>query len=144
MLNERKINNNIIFIKNMLMIVMIIYSICVGVFGIVLFIIYRSKYKGLPIDVWKPSVAWFRAIIYFCLCNFIIIASGTLEQLLIRPLFTVEQISNPYWIIYCAFCFIYGFFAYWILWSRITLTFNRKYYLVSEIAFGLIWGFSTG
>ena len=61
---------------------MIIYSVCIGVLGILLFIIYMSKYKGLPIDVWKPPVAWFRAIIYFCLCNFIMAASGTLEQVL--------------------------------------------------------------
>jgi hypothetical protein len=34
--------------------------------------------------------------------------------------------------------------AYWVLWSRITLTFERKYYLGSEIVFGIIWGFSSG
>ena len=123
---------------------MIIYTIIVGVFGIVMFIIYRIKYKGLSIDVWKPEVAWLRSIIYYSLCNFIMSASGTLEQILFQPLFTIEQISNPYWILYCSFCFIFGFFAYWILWSRMTLTFDRKYYLVSEIAFGIIWGFSTG
>lgn len=123
---------------------MIIYTALVGVLGIALFIVYRIKYKGLPIDVWKPGVAWLRAIIYFSLCNFVISASGTLEQILRQPLFTIEQVSNPYWITYCTFCFIYIFFAYWILWSRMTLTFDRKYYFGSEILFGVIWGFSTG
>jgi hypothetical protein len=123
---------------------MIIFSAFVGIFGVAMFIIYRRKYKELPIDVWKPGIAWLRAIIYFSLCNFIIAISGTLEQILTRPFFTLEQISNPYWITYCAFCFIYGFLAYWILWSRMTLTFDRKYYLVPEIVFGCIWGFSTG
>jgi len=31
-----------------------------------------------------------------------------------------------------------------ILWSHNTLNFDRKYYLGSEIVFGIIWGFSTG
>jgi hypothetical protein len=123
---------------------MIIYSACAVVSGIVLFIVYKKKFKGLTIDVWKPGAAWLRAIIYFCLCNFIMSATGTLDYVLRQPIFTIEQISNPYWIFYCAFCFIYIFFAYWILWSRMTLTFDRKYYLSLEILFGIIWGFSTG
>ncbi|MHA1986742.1 MAG: hypothetical protein ACW98D_08895 [Promethearchaeota archaeon] len=105
---------------------------------------YIKKYRKLPVDVWKPGAAWTRAIIYFSFCNIIITTSGTMEQLINQPLFTTVQITNISWIIYCIFCFIYVFFAYWILWSRMTLTFDRKYYLATEILFGIIWGFSTG
>ena len=122
----------------------VFYIICVVIFGIVMILVYISKYKGLPIDIWKPGAAWTRALIYFSFCNIVIAFSGTLEQLLKQPLFFIEQIVNPLWLIYCSFCFIYIFLAYWILWSRMTLTFNRKYYLGSEIIFGIIWGFSTG
>ncbi|MFX0105098.1 MAG: hypothetical protein ACFE75_06380 [Candidatus Hodarchaeota archaeon] len=122
----------------------VFYIFFVIAIGITVIVIYISKYKGLPIDVWKPSVAWTRALIYFSFCNIVIAISGTLEQMISQPLFTVEQIVNPYWIAYCSICFIYIFFAYWILWSRMTLTFERKYYFGSEIIFGVIWGFSTG
>ncbi len=107
-------------------------------------VVYINKYRGLPIDVWKPGAAWIRALIYFSFCNIVIATSGTLEQIITQPIFTAKQFKNPYWIIYFAFCFIYIFLAYWILWSRMTLTFNRNYYLGSEIFFGIIWGFSTG
>jgi len=120
------------------------YFAIVVIFGVLMIIIYISNYKGLPIDIWKPGAAWTRALIYFSFCNIFIVLSGTFERLLNQPLFTFEQIINPYWIFYCSFCFIYVFLAYWILWSRMTLTFNRKYYIGTEIIFGIIWGFSTG
>jgi hypothetical protein len=121
-----------------------IYLAFVTVFGIFMITVYVKKYKHLPVDVWKPGAAWTRALIYFSFCNIFIVTSGTLEQLIIQPLFTTEQITNTLWVVYCIFCFIYAFFAYWILWSRMTLTFDRKYYLTTEILFGILWGFSTG
>lgn len=122
----------------------VIYVVCVSVFGIALTLFYFKKYKNLPINVWKPGAAWTRASIYFSFCNIILAVSGTLEQILTQQIFTMVQIRNPVWITYVLFCFGYVFVAYWILWSRTTLTFERKYYLVSEIFFGIIWGFSTG
>ncbi|NVM19790.1 MAG: hypothetical protein HWN80_18960 [Candidatus Lokiarchaeota archaeon] len=116
----------------------------ISIFGVIMVILYIVKYRRLPIDVWKPGAAWTRALIYFSFCNIFIVASGTLEQIFTRPFFTMEQISNPYWISYAIFCLIYVVIAYAIIWSRSTLTFNRKYYIGSEIVFGIIWGFSTG
>ncbi len=107
-------------------------------------ILYLIKYKGTSIKVWKPIVAWIRAFIYFSLCNIIIAISGTLAKSINQPLFSSDQITNPYWLFYLSICFVYIFFTYWILWSRMTLTFDRKYYLLIEIIFGMIWGFSTG
>lgn len=121
-----------------------IYLACVIAFGIIMIIIYIRKYRKLPVDVWKPGAAWTRALIYFSFCNIVIVTSGTMEQLMIQPLFTIEQITNISWVVYCIFCFIYVFFAYWILWSRMTLTFDRKYYLGTEVLFGIMWGFCTG
>lgn len=121
-----------------------IYIICIAIFGIIILLLYFSKYKGLSTEVWKPGAAWMRAFLYFSFCNIFIAVSGTLEQIFSLPLFTKDQITNPYWIAYCSFCFTYVFFAYWVLWSRMTLTFDRKYYLGSEILFGIIWGYSTG
>lgn len=123
---------------------LIFYLIIFTIFAVIMIVVYIIRYKGLTIDVWEPGAAWTRAFIYFSFCNIIIAISGTLEQIFAQSLFTIEQITNPYWIIYCLICFIYIFLAYWILWSRMTLTFERKYYIGSEIIFGVIWGFSSG
>ena len=122
----------------------IIFIICISIFGGIMLGFYIIKYRKLPIDVWKPGAAWSRALIYFSFCNIFIAASGTLEQLILRPIFTSEQISNPFWISYTIICFLFVFIAYVIIWPRSTLTFDRKYSLGPEIIFGLIWGFSTG
>ena len=106
--------------------------------------VYWTKYKGTPIDVWKPKIAWIRALIYFAFCNLIIAASGTLEHLISHPLFTVEQANDPLWITYLIICFTYVTVAYLIIWPRATLNFDRKYHLGSQIIFGLLWGVSTG
>jgi len=123
---------------------LIIYIICSGILEISMIFLYVSKYKGLSYKNWKPGAAWTRALIYFSFCNLFIAFSGTLEQIISQPIFTKNQITNPFWIIYASICFLYVFFAYWVLWSRMTLTFDRKYYLGSEIIFGIIWGYSTG
>ena len=121
-----------------------IFITCFAIFGGIMIGIYVTKYRRLPIDVWKPSAAWTRALIYFSFCNLFTAASGTLEQIFSRPLFTTEQITNLYWILPVIFCFTYVIIAYVIIWPRSTLNFDRKYYLGSEIVFGIIWGFSTG
>jgi len=126
------------------MIFIIIYLIFIIIFGVIMIGIYISKYKSLPIDVWKPGAAWTRALIYFSFCNIIITISGTLEQIITNPIFTLEQISNIYWIIYVSFCYAFIIFAYMIQWPRNTLKFDRRYYIGSEIVFGVMWGFSTG
>ena len=121
-----------------------IFITCIAIIGGIMIGIYIIKYRRIPIGVWKPGAAWTRALIYFSFCNIFIATSGTLEQIFIRPLFTMEQITNLYWILYLIFCFIFVVIAYVIIWPRSTLTFDRKYYLGSEIVFGVIWGFSTG
>ncbi len=120
------------------------YIISFAILGGILVGIYIFKFIKLPINVWKPAAAWNRAFIYFSFCNIFIAASGTLEQIIIRPIFTAEQVSNPFWILYLVICYIYVVVAYVIIWPRSTLTFDRKYSLGPETVFGLIWGFSTG
>ncbi|UCG01622.1 MAG: hypothetical protein JSW11_18680 [Candidatus Heimdallarchaeota archaeon] len=120
------------------------YIATVTIIFIIMLGVYVTKYRGLPIDVYKPDMAWTRALIYFSFCNIVSAATGTLETLLNQPIATNEQLNDPIWITFCIFCFTYIFLAYWILWARMTLTFDRKYYIGSEIVFGLFWGISTG
>lgn len=121
-----------------------VYIAVLIMFEAIMLGIYLAKYRGHPQDIWKPKVAWTRALIYFTFCNIISAVTGTLGTLLNQPIITAQQLVDPSWVTFCALCFIYIFVAYWILWSRMTLTFDRKYYLGSEIFFGLIWGISMG
>jgi hypothetical protein len=121
-----------------------IYIFVVSIFLFLMVGTYISKYRGLPIDVYNPGAAWILALIYFAFCNVISAVTGTLETLLNQSIVTNQQLADPIWLIFCIFCFTYIFFAYWILWARMTLTFNRKFYIGSEIVFGLLWGISAG
>ncbi len=103
-----------------------------------------KNYKGLSYRTWKPGAAWIRALIYFSICNIVFAASGSLRIIISQPIVTLSQLSNPSWIIYAVICLLYVLLAYWLLWSRMTLTFNRKLHLGSEIIFGVLWGYSTG
>ena len=122
----------------------IIYICIFSASALLMLIIYFKNYKGLSFTTWKPGAAWLRAGIYFCICNIIFALSGALEILLSQPIITIIQITNPYWIIYACICIIYVSVAYWVLWSRMTLTFDRKFNLGPQIVFGVIWGYSTG
>ncbi|MCP4764155.1 MAG: hypothetical protein GY870_20450 [archaeon] len=121
-----------------------IYLAVLIISGVIFISIYIKKYRTLPQNEYKPGAAWTRALIYFSLCNIISVVTGTFEYILNNPIFTPEQLVDPSWLVFCAICFIYIFFAYWILWARMTLTFERKYYIGSEIIFGILWGLSMG
>lgn len=121
-----------------------LFSIIFWICGIILVFNHRKKFRNLPITTWRPSAAWSRALIYFCICNLFSIYSGTFDVILSQQVVTSQQLSDPLWIISCIICFVYIFLAYWILWARLTLTFDRKYYLGSEIIFGFLWGWSSG
>lgn len=121
-----------------------LYSIIFWIGGFILVFNYRKNYKDLPVTTWKPGAAWNRALIYFCICNIFSIYSGTFDVILSQPIATSEQLSDLVWIVFCIICFLYIFIAYWILWARLTLTFDRNYYLGSEILFGFLWGWSSG
>ena len=111
-----------------------IFIVVISIFFIIMVGVYVTKYRELPIDVYKPGAAWNLALIYFAFCNIISALSGTLETLLKQPIATRTQSTDPMWIILGSFCFIYIFFAYWILWARMTLTFDRKLYIGSEVS----------
>ena len=112
--------------------------------GIAVLILFLVKYRTLPQSTYIPGAAWTRALLYMILCNIISVLSGTFDILITRPLVTASQLADWRWILFCGGCFLYIFIAYWILWAKMILTFDRKYYIGSEIVFGLLWGWSTG
>ena len=107
-------------------------------------VLYLVKYRTLSITIWKPGAAWTRAMIYFTICNLISIWTGTAETMVTQSIVNPDQLSDPMWFFLCIFCFFYIFIAYWILWAKMTLTFDRKYNIYVGLVFGTIWGLSTG
>jgi hypothetical protein len=120
------------------------YTLGIIFFGILMVGLYLVKYRKLPSKIWKPGAAWTRAMIYFTMCNLISIWTGTAQTMFGQPIANLDQLSDPRWITLCCLCFLYIFIAYWILWAKMTLTFDRKYYIGVGIVFGVIWGLSTG
>jgi len=112
-------------------------------FLIILLIIYLKNFRGLPQNDFNPVVLWIRAGIYFCSCLVISWLTGTMNKIFQNPIVTQDQLNNTSWIIWTAGCFLLVFVAYWIVWARMTLTFNRKRYLITQILFGLTWGICT-
>ncbi len=123
---------------------MLLYTIIMSIIAIILIALYITRYRKLPTTIWKPSVAWTRALIYFAFCNIISTITGNLEYMLNQPIATPEQLTNPKWITFCVSCFVFIFIAYWILWAKMTLTFDRKYYIITGFIFGVMWGASIG
>lgn len=126
------------------MITMWIYAFILIISGLSLFIFKLVKYRKIPSTLWKPGLAWTRAFIYFIICNLISLIVGVTNTLINQSLTNSFQMQDFTWLILCILCFSYIFFAYWILWARMTLTFERKFYIGIGIIFGLIWGVSTG
>lgn len=120
------------------------YFSVVIICGAILTGIYYKNYHNLQITKWLPGAAWLRALIYFAFCNVISIITGTFEAIISQPIVTSQQLQDPNWFIFCIGCFLYIFIAYWILWGKMTLPFDRKFYLGSEIIFGILWGGSMG
>jgi hypothetical protein len=112
--------------------------------GVTMTAIEIANFQRLSQTDYRPSAAWTRAMMYFSVCNMVACSSGTTRVLLEQPLWTSAQIANPIWQWGAAACTIYILLAYWGLWSRMTLTFDRQLYLGACLVFGLLWGLSTG
>jgi hypothetical protein len=121
-----------------------IYIAAWGVVALIMTVNNYINYRNLPQNKYVPMAAWTRSFLYFSCCQIFAAASGTTETLLNQPTVTIEQLNDPWWQLGAIFCTIYISVAYWGLWSRMTLTFDRKLYLGWTIFFGLVWGSSTG
>lgn len=121
-----------------------LYKTFWAVLGVFMLIVNYAKYRDLPQTTWKPGAAWARAFIYFAFCNLVAVETGTLEAILSKPIFTEAQLASRAWLTYAGICVVYLFFAYCVMWARMTLTFDRKFHLPSQLFFGCVWGLSTG
>jgi steroid 5-alpha reductase family enzyme len=85
--------------------------------GITLAIVYNTKYRNHPWDIYYPKLAWMRGGMYFCACYTLSYFTGAMELILTSPIVTAAQLDNPNWIWFTIgiTAFIVG--AYSILWG---------------------------
>ena len=115
----------------------------------VLFTIYRVKYAKpeilkKEITEFNPITAWLRAGMLFCLFFLISWATGTMQIILNSPIATPEQLTDARWKLWVSGLTIFILFAYWGIWARYTIRFDRKLDLAPQTLFGLLWGLSFG
>lgn len=105
--------------------------------------LFLSRYRRQPADAYSASAAWTRAGIYFCCCFLLSWVTGTQAMILQSPLAAREQLLDPAWLAATAGIVALIFFAYWGVWARYTLHFDRRVHLATQVPFGLLWGASA-
>ena len=120
-------------------VVIVVTIIIVALIGL-----YFTRYRGHPPDVFSPKAAWIRAGIYFCACYLISVASGVFDALVSNPVVTPEQLADTGWRLWTGGLFLLVIVAYWVIWARYTLRFERRLDVIPQTIFGLLWGLASG
>ena len=126
-----------------------IFAFCIAVLMILLLLFHRARFHerenpGREELEYLPSAAWVRAGIFFCSFYLLSWAAGTMERALRSPIATKEQLTNTHWWFWVTGLTVFILAAYWGIWARYTIRFDRKIDLVPQIVFGLFWGTSFG
>ena len=122
----------------------IIMPLIIMIFMIAMIILIFVRYRHPSSEVFVPKASWLRACIYFCACYLIAIGTGVFDALFSNPIATPEQINNKAWWLWIGGLITLVTVAYWVIWARYTLRFDRQLNPVSQTAFGLFWGTASG
>jgi hypothetical protein len=106
-----------------------------------LFIVLRGRHAE---NVHSPPLAWLRATLYFSVVLVISWATGVLHVLVRSPLVGPGNVGEPAWRWLTGLWLIALAWGYLYWWPRGTLTHGRRLYPLTQFAFGLAWGFSSG
>lgn len=105
---------------------------------------YFGRYRHHSPAVFSPKAAWLRAGIYFCACYLIAIATGVFEALITNPVVSAEQSAQTTWQVWVIGLVVLITVAYWGIWARYTLRFERHVDVIPQVVFGLLWGLASG
>lgn len=111
---------------------------------VALAVIYNTRFRHHPWDIYYPKLAWLRAGMYFCCCYLLSYFSGAMELLLTSPVFTAEQLADPQWRWFTAGVYLFIFVAYPGVWMYFTPVFERRKNPLVAGLFGFLWGSSSG
>lgn len=121
-----------------------IFAALVAVLMALLLIVYLARHRHHPVERFVPLAAHLRASIFFCFCYLLSWATGTLEALLSEPLYSAEQLASGWWRGWVIGMTVFILVAYWVIWARFTIRFDRKLDLIPQVLFGLLWGSAFG
>lgn len=121
-----------------------VFAAAVALLGATLAIIYNTRFRNHPWDIYYPKLAWMRGGMYFCACFTISYLTGAMELLLTTPLYTEEQLANPNWRWFTVGVATFIVVMYAGVWSYFTPVFERKKNVLISGLFGLLWGASSG
>ncbi len=121
-----------------------ILALVILIFMLTMIGILLVRHRHHPPDFFVPEAAWLRAGVYFCACYLTAIGTGTLDALLSDPIATSEQLGDTAWWVWVIGLFILVSMAYWVIWARYTLRFERKLDVIPQTLFGLFWGAASG
>jgi hypothetical protein len=116
----------------------------VAIIGISIAVVFNTRYRNHPWDIYYPKLAWMRGGMYFCFCYCLSYMTGGMELILSNPIATEAQLNNPNWRIYAGCAFLFIFCAYSITWCYFTPVFERQHNRLVSIIFGFLWGSSSG
>lgn len=126
-----------------------LFAICLVSLMAVLIVFYQVRKRRLaPLQPrsseFDPGASWLRAGILFCAFYLISWGTGTLEEILTSPIASDAQRSDPGWRLWLVGLTAFILFAYWGIWARYTIRFERKLDVLPQALFGLIWGTALG
>lgn len=100
------------------------------------------RYRNYPEGRFSPLASWVRAYLYFVACFLFAWVTGALDALLDSAPLPV-RLDAIWWTSTLGLMALIVV-AYWGLWARWTLRFDRKLDVLPQIIFGLSWGLSYG
>jgi hypothetical protein len=126
-----------------------VFAYCIAAVMGVLLVYYNLYYRKratrqLEASAFDPMAAWLRAGILFCAFYLISWVTGTMQVIVTSPIVTNEQSRDFSWWLWLVGLTAFILFAYWGIWARYTIRFDRKIDLFPQALFGLIWGTALG
>jgi len=109
-----------------------------------LLILYFWCFRIRDPRIWSAPASWLRAGIYFCFCLLLANLAGAVDRVMHSPLVWPGQLQDPLWWLATGAVLIFIIAAYWGYWYYLTLRFDRKLFVISQLVFGLCWGISSG
>ena len=125
------------------------FAFCIVVFMGVLIVYFHGRFRIKGIHErekieFVPLAAWVRAGILFCLFYLASWATGALELILETPIASEIQLADNCWWLWVIGLTTFIIIAYWGIWARYTIRFDRKIDLLPQTLFGLLWGTALG
>jgi hypothetical protein len=105
---------------------------------------HRREILEREVTEFNPMAAWLRAGVAFCSFYLVSWATGTMQAIVTSPVATPEQLASAGWIAWVVGLIVLILVAYWGIWARFTIRFDRKLDLAPQIVYGLLWGTAMG